>query len=61
MRWILLDVGIALLAITFLLLVLLRLWRSVKAFSRTVGDAGSAVTAASDKLAAAQGAAPQRR
>lgn len=54
MLWILLDVAIALVAIALLLMVLLRLWRQVKAFGRAAAAAGERVTTASAGLEAAQ-------
>ena len=61
MPWLLLDLLIALAAIAMLVLVLLRLWRRLKSFSRAVREAGDAVAVASDRLAAAQAEAPERR
>ena len=43
MLWILVDVGIALLALAGLGLVCARLWRQTKALSRTIGEAGRTV------------------
>ncbi|HUR51509.1 MAG TPA: hypothetical protein VMZ11_05250 [Mycobacteriales bacterium] len=54
MRWVLLDVAIALAALGFLAKVLLGLWRRVKVLFTAVGEAGEAVAVASDALAAAQ-------
>jgi hypothetical protein len=59
-RWVLLDVLIVLLALGFLALVLLRLWRRVKALFGTVSEAGAALGTAGDALGAAQAAAPSR-
>lgn len=56
MRWVLLDLLAALLALGWLGAVALRLWRQVKALSRQVGQAGSAVGQATDELARAQAA-----
>ena len=52
--WILLDVAIALAALAVLAVLVLRLWRKVKALSATVTAAGERVGEASDRLAAAQ-------
>lgn len=61
MPWVALDVVIAVLPLVLMGLVVLRLWRSVRAFTRTAGEAGEAVGSANDRLAAAQAAGPQRR
>lgn len=68
MRWVLLDVGIALAALAVLAVLVLGLWRKVKALSAAVAVAGATVAEATDRLAAAQaagplgdGAAPPRR
>ncbi len=54
MRWILLDLAIALAALAVLSVLVLRLWRSVKALSAVVTAAGDTLAQASDTLAAAQ-------
>jgi hypothetical protein len=59
--WVALDVAIAVLPLVGIVLVLLGLWRSVKAFPRTAGEAGESVGAASDRLAATQAAGADRR
>jgi hypothetical protein len=59
--WVLLDVAIGLIAVLGLVMVLLSLWRRVKAFTRAAGEAGDTVGKASDALAAAQAAQPARR
>jgi hypothetical protein len=59
--WVALDVAIALLPLVVIGVVLLRLWRSVKALTRTAGEAGETMGAASDRLAAAQAAGDRRR
>lgn len=58
MTWILIDLAIALLALGLLAVLVLRLWKRVKALSKAVTAAGDAVTQASDALAAAQGEGP---
>ncbi len=58
MRWILIDLALALLALGVLAVLGLGLWRKVKALSRTVGEAGKAVATATDALALAQGDGP---
>ncbi len=54
MRWILVDLLLVLLALLVLGLCGLRLWGRVKALGRRVADAGTAVGAASERLAAVQ-------
>ena len=54
MRWILLDLAIALAALAVLSVLVLRLWRRVKALSAVVTAAGDTLAQASDALAAAQ-------
>ena len=54
MRWILLDLGIALAALVVLAVLVRRLWRAVKALSGAVATAGETIAAATDALAAAQ-------
>ena len=61
MPWVALDVLIAVLPLVLMAVVVLKLWRSVRSLTRTAGSAGEAVGAASDRLAAAQAAGPQRR
>ena len=56
--WILLDVAIALAALAVLAVLVLGLWRKVKALSATVAVAGEAVGSATDRLAAAQATGP---
>ena len=58
MRWILIDVVLVLLALAVLAVLLLGLWRKVKALSRTVDAASERIGQATDGLAAAQGAGP---
>lgn len=58
MRWILLDLAIAVAALVVLAVLVLGLWRKVKALSRTVTVAGDVVAEASDRLAAAQASGP---
>ena len=58
MRWILLDVAIAGAALAVLAVLVLRLWRKVKALSSAVVVAGETVAQATDRLAAAQSAGP---
>jgi len=57
-RWILLDVAIALAALAVLAVLVLGLWRRVKALSATVAVAGETVGQATDRLAAAQASGP---
>ena len=52
--WILLDVAIAVAALVVLAVLVLGLWRKVKALSSTVSSAGEAIAAATDRLDAAQ-------
>ncbi len=52
--WILLDVAIAVAALAVLAVLVLGLWRKVKALSATVAAAGERVGEATDRLAAAQ-------
>ena len=59
MRWVLLDVVIALAALTVLAVLVLGLWRKVKALSATVAAAGERLGEASDRLAAVQAEADQ--
>ena len=59
--WLAVDIGLAVLSLVLLALAALRLWRSVKGFTRAAGDAGDAMGAASDRLAAAQAEGPRRR
>lgn len=54
MLWILVDVAIALLALTGLGIVGLRLWRTVKQTSRALGDANERLATAQNALEAAQ-------
>jgi hypothetical protein len=56
--WILLDVAIAVAALVVLAVLVLGLWRKVKALSAAVAVAGETVGAATDRLAAAQSSGP---
>ena len=56
--WILLDVAIALAALAVLAVLVLGLWRKVKALSAAVSVAGETVGQATDRLAAAQADGP---
>ena len=58
MKWILIDLAIALLALAVLAVLVLGLWRRVKALGSTVARAGEAVAQASEALAVAQGDGP---
>ena len=58
MTWILLDVAIALAALAVLAVLVLGLWRKVKALSAAVAVAGESVGQATDRLAAAQATSP---
>jgi hypothetical protein len=57
-RWILIDVAIALLALAVLVVLGLALWRQVTSLGRAVGRAGELVGRATDELARVQDAAP---
>jgi uncharacterized protein YoxC len=57
--WILLDVAIALAALAVLAVLVLGLWRKVKALASTVALAGETVGRATDRLAAAQSTGPR--
>ncbi len=59
--WILLDVAIAVAALVVLAVLVLGLWRKVKALSSAVTLAGESVGQATDRLAAAQSAGPVGR
>ena len=61
MLWLALDLAVALIPLVLLGLAGMRLWRAVKGLTRTAGEAGDTVGAATDRLAAAQAAGPQRR
>ena len=54
MTWILIDVAIAVAALAVLAVLVLGLWRKVKALSSTVSTAGEMIAAATDRLDAAQ-------
>ncbi len=54
MLWILLDVGIALLALVVLAVVLLALYRKLKGLTRALAAAGEQAATASDALARLQ-------
>ena len=56
--WILLDVTIAVAALAVLAVLVLGLWRKVKALSAAVTVAGESIGSATDRLAAAQSAGP---
>ena len=56
--WILIDVAIAVVALAVLAVLVLGLWRKVKALSAAVAVAGEAVGQATDRLAAAQADGP---
>ena len=58
MKWILVDVVLALLALGVLAVLLLGLWRKVKALSSTVTRASEAVGRASEALTLDQGDGP---
>ena len=57
MRWILLDVALALLALVLLALVARGVWRRTKALSRELSRAGDLVAGASAALQAPPGSA----
>jgi hypothetical protein len=56
--WVLVDVGIALLAVGLLIGAAVGLWRGVRAFFRTARAASEKVSVATDALAAAQADRP---
>ena len=56
--WILIDVAIAVAALAVLAVLVLGLWRKVKALSAAVTVAGESVGQATDRLAAAQSDGP---
>lgn len=58
MTWILIDLAIALLALAVLAVLVLGLWRRVKALASAVTAAGETVGRATDALAEAQAAGP---
>ena len=58
MPWILVDLALALLSLALLAVLVLRLWRKVKALSSAVAKAGEAVATATDALTVAQNAGP---
>ena len=58
MTWILIDLAIALVALAVLAVLLLGLWKRVKALSRVVGSAGERLATATEALEAAQAAGP---
>jgi len=60
-RWILLDLAIALVALAVLAMLVLGLWRRVKALSSAVTAAGETIGEATDALAAAQSSGPLGR
>ena len=59
MTWVLLDVAIALAALAVLAVLVLGLWRKVKALSAAVAVAGETVGEATERLAAVQSAGPR--
>ncbi|MCW2723874.1 MAG: hypothetical protein JWN35_795 [Frankiales bacterium] len=58
MRWVLIDLLLALLALGGLGVVALGLWRQVKGLGREVARAGAAIGTATDSLAEAHAARP---
>ncbi len=58
MKWILLDLAIALAALGLLAFLVLGLWRKVKALSGAVARAGETVATATEQLAAVQAQGP---
>ena len=58
MRWLLVDLVLALVALAFLAVLSLGLWRKVKALSRTVTRAGESVASATEALALVQADGP---
>ena len=60
-RWILVDLALALAALVVLGVLALGLWRRIKSLSRTVSRAGEAVATATDALALVQADGPLGR
>ena len=58
MRWLLVDLVLALVALAVLAVLCLGLWRKVKALSRTVSRAGASVATATEALALVQADGP---
>lgn len=58
MRWLVIDVLLVLAAFAALALVLLGVWRKVKALGREVARAGEAIATATDELARVQAEMP---
>lgn len=54
MPWIAIDLAVALLAVLALALVILRLWRQVRAFTRVTGEATTRIGDATAVLEAVQ-------
>jgi len=59
--WILIDAGIALLAVAGLVLVGLRLWRTVRTTTKALGEANEKLAAAQAELDAVQQEAARSR
>jgi len=59
--WLLVDLLLGVLALLVLALVVLGLWRKVKALSREVSRAGEAIGSATDSLAQLQAVGEQRK
>lgn len=60
MPWLVVDLLLGVLALAGLALVVLRLWRKVKALAREVSRAGEAVGRATEELSALQVQPPPR-
>lgn len=60
MRWVLLDIVLVLLAVGFLVVLGLGLWRKVKDLSRAVARAGETIGQATEALAELQSTAASR-
>ena len=58
MLWVAVDILLVLAAFTGLAMVLLGLWRNVKALGREVARAGEAIATATDELARVQAETP---
>ena len=58
MRWLLVDLVLALVALAVLAVLSVGLWRKVKALSRTVSRAGESVATATEALALVQADGP---
>ena len=60
MRWVVLDIVLVLMAVGFLVVLGLGLWRKVKELSRAVGRAAETIGKATEQLAQLQSAVADR-